>query len=315
MSVRPRKLVRAALHLIAVAALVVLTGVAIQATAEAGQRGRFPAPGRVVDIGGGHTVHLRIWGETNSGPTIVAEASAGMFSSQWSWIGQALAADYRVVAADRPGLGWSVGGQHPRDALSAANALTRALQIEGIDPPFVVIGHSFGGMAARVFADLNRDDVIGIALLDTTHPDGGGGQFYAAEYRRLAWIGRSGLNQLLPGGPSGWESLPDHEVDAAVAASGWTSHLDATADEMAAWETTMQQVRGAGSFGDIPLLVVRGPGSARDLELQRSLLSLSSESEFVQLENVSHVGMLTNQSESDVLLEVLRPWLDIVRAR
>ena len=253
MSVRPRKLVRAALHLAAVATLVVLTGVAIQATAEAGQRGRFPAPGRVVEIGDGQTVHLRMWGEENGGPTIVAEASAGMFSSEWSWIGPSLASDYQVVAADRPGLGWSRGGQSPRDALSAATAVTRALRIAGVDPPYIVIGHSFGGMAARVFADMNRADVIGIALLDTTHPDGGGGRFYAAEYRRLAWIGHSGLNQLLPGAPSGWESLPDGEIDAAVAVSGWTSHLDATADEMAAWDTTMQQVRDAGSFGDIPL--------------------------------------------------------------
>ncbi|HYI22824.1 MAG TPA: alpha/beta hydrolase [Candidatus Limnocylindrales bacterium] len=313
MSVQPRKLVRAALHLLAVATLVVLTGVAIQAAAEAEERGRFPAPGRVVEIGGGQTVHLRTWGDGNHGPTIVAEASAGMFSSEWSWIGQALAADYRVVAADRPGLGWSAGGQHPRDALSAATGLTRALQIEGIDPPYVVIGHSFGGMTARVFADMHRSDVVGIALLDTTHPDGGGGQFYAAEYRRLAWIGHSGLNQLLPA-RSGWESLPAPEVDAAVAVSGWTSHLDATADEMAAWDATMQQVRDTGTFGEIPLLVVRGPGSPRDLELQRSLLGLSSESEFAQLENVSHVGMLINQPESDVLLNVLRPWLDSLRS-
>ena len=53
MYLRPRKMVRAALHLIAVATLVVLTGVAIQATAEAGEQGRFPAPGHVVEIGDG----------------------------------------------------------------------------------------------------------------------------------------------------------------------------------------------------------------------------------------------------------------------
>jgi len=307
---RPRRYSRAALNLAVVAGVVVLSGIALQATVEAGERGRFPAPGQIVDLGDDGSVHIRVWGAPSSGPTIIVEASAGMFSSQWSWLGPALSDGYRVVATDRPGLGWSSGGQRPRDALAAATALSRALEIAGIEPPYVVVGHSFGGLTARVFADMKRDEVIGIVLLDTTHPDGGGGQLYAAEYRRLAWIGHSGINHVLPRGASGWESLPEEEVNAAVAVSAWTTHLDATADEMAAWDLTMEQVRAAGSFADIPLLVVRGPGSARDLELQRSLLGLSSRSQFVQLEGVSHVGMLTNQAESEILLAELRPWLD-----
>jgi pimeloyl-ACP methyl ester carboxylesterase len=218
------------------------------------------------------------------------------------------------VSVDRPGLGWSAGGG-VRDALSAARALEEVLTQLGIQRPYVVVGHSFGGLAARVFADRNRDDVIGLALLDSTHPDGGGGAGFAALYRHAALLGHTGLLQLRPSGTTGLEGLPSQEVEAAVAVSRWTSHLDATAEELEAWDASTRQAREAGTFDELPLLIVRSPASQEHLALQRDMLGLSTQSEFVQLEGVSHIGMLTNRGESEILLAALRPWLDEVAAQ
>jgi pimeloyl-ACP methyl ester carboxylesterase len=308
---RRRRLSRALLHVLSVIALVVLSGITLQAVVEGAERERFPAPGLLIETGDGQVSHVRVWGADSDGPTIVAEASAGMTSSEWAWVGQALSDEFRVVAVDRPGLGWSRGGG-VRDAESAVRALEGVLVELGIEPPYVVVGHSFGGLAARVFADRQRDDVIGLALLDSTHPDGGGRDGFVATYRAAALIAHTGLLQLRPRAATGLEGLPPAEADAAVAVSGWTSHLDATAEEIEAWDASTAQARSAGRFDDFPLLIVRSPLSADHLELQRDLLNLSERSRFVQLQGVSHIGMLTNQPESEILLAELRPWLDEV---
>ncbi len=312
MAPRPtrRRLLRATLHVLAVFALVVMSGITLQGVAEAGERRRFPAPGTLVDLGDGRQMHMRTWGEGAPGrPTIVLEASAGMFSSQWTWVATDLARDYRVVAVDRPALGWSIAPPGRRDVGAAANALSAALGATGVDGPFVVVGHSFGGLIARVFADLHRADLVGLVLADSTHPDGGGGEGFARLFRGAALIGHTGLNQLRSRGTTGLETLPAHEVEPALAVSGWTSHMDATADEMDAWDVSTAQVRQAGSFDDVPLLVLTRPADGRFLELQRDLLSLSSRSSHVELAGVGHISMLTDEAQSRLVIAALRDFL------
>lgn len=307
---RLKRLAWAAIHVFGVLGVLLLAGVVVQVVVEADQRNRFAPPGQLVDIGNGQAIHLRIWGAESQGPTLILVASAGMFSSEWAWLGQDLGDDYRVVAADRPGMGWSRGGSGPRHALSAAEALSAALEKARIDPPYLVVGHSWGGVAARVFADLRRDDVIGLVLLDTTNAGPGDGDGYAILYRYSAWIAHTGLYQVAPLPPSELAGLPAGEAERAVAVSRWTSHLDATADELEAWDLSIEQVERAGSAGDLPLLVVRAHGSAEHIADQRDLLSLSANSTFIELDNVGHTTMLTDQAQSAILISHLRPWLE-----
>jgi pimeloyl-ACP methyl ester carboxylesterase len=296
--------------MLALVALVVMSGITLQAAAEASERERFPPPGTLVDLGDGRLVHLRTWGTPLPGrPTLVLEASAGMFSSQWAWVAADLARDYHVVAADRPGLGWSSAPFVPRDAHRAAVGLSDALAAQGIGGPFVVVGHSFGGIAARVFADLKRSELAGLVLIDSTHPDGGGGEGFARLFRGAALVGHTGLNQLRPRGTTGLEGLPSNEVGAALAVSGWTSHMDATAEEMEAWNESTSQARAAGGYGDVPLLILTGSANGAFLQLQSDLLELSDRSRHVELEGVSHISMLTDEEQSQLVIAELRRFL------
>lgn len=307
---RLRRLLRAALHVLAVFALIVMGGIALQGATEANERRLYPAPGLLVDLGDGRQVHMRTWGIGHPGhPTVVLEASAGMFSSEWAWIARDLSRDYRVVAVDRPGLGWSSAPFARRDAGAAARALGDALGQEGIEGPYVVVGHSFGGLAARVFADLRRDELAGLVLIESTHPDGGGGEMFARWYRHAALIGHTGLLQLVARGATGLENLPEEEVAPALAVSGWTSHLDATADEMDAWDVSTAQARDAGRFDEAPLLILTGPADGRFRELQLDLLALSTQSSFVELEGVGHISMLTFEPQSRLVIAELRRFL------
>lgn len=194
-----------------------------------------------------------------------------------------------------------------RDAQNAADALGRALVTAGIGPPYVVVGHSFGGLSARVFAARHPGEVVGLVLLDTTYPILGGGTGYAAIFRQEALRGHTGLLQLFP--PDNWyDSLPAGESAGAYAVTLWTSHRDATADEMDAWDASVAQVQAAGDFGSLPLLVVSVPGPSEHLDLQRDLASLSSDSRFVVLDT-SHMAMLMDETQASATAQEIRRFL------
>lgn len=278
----------------------------VQAAVEHDQRGRFPPPGQLVDIGGGEKIHLRTWGSASDRPTVLLFISAQTPSSAWAWIAQSLAEDYRVVAFDRSGMGWSTGGSGPRDADHAARALTSALAIAGIGPPYVVVAHSYGGFSARVFVGLHPDDVVAMVLLDTSHPDAPGSG-YGPLTRITALQGHAGLMVLFPPG-NGFASLPDGEGDAAYAASLWTSHLDASSDELDTWNASAAQVRTAGTFGDLRLLVVAAYESEDQRRYQLDLVNLSSAGEFVAL-NVGHLQMLTEPDQAALVTDEMTQFL------
>lgn len=303
-----RRLLLAARNVGIVIALILLSGALLQAVVEHRQREQFPPPGQLVEIGNGQLIHLRTWGLQNDGPAIVLDAAATYFSSSYAWFGAMLGEEYRVVAYDRPGMGWSVGRSEPRDARSAAQALSLALERVGIGPPYVAVGHSFGGFSARIFADMHRDDVVALVLLDSSHPDQGGGPYYGILYRGRALITHTGLDVLLPV-PVEMGGLPDDEAERAHAAGGWTSHRDAAAEELEAFDASAEQVRLAGSFGDVPVLVISAQGSAEHLALQRDLARLSSRGEFLHLDHVYHVSMLLNRDHAADITAEIRDFL------
>ncbi|CAN5644017.1 alpha/beta hydrolase [soil metagenome] len=302
--IRSRRLLRAAGLALALLAALALTATALLGWVEGVQRERFPAPGQPVELGDGRVIHLRTWGTDNPGPTIILDAAASLPSSAWAWIAQDLAQDHRVVAYDRPGMGWSSGGSKPRDARSAAEALGAALAKAGIEPPYVVVGHSYGGFSARMFAHLNPGSVVGIALLDTTHEDGGGAEAFAAFYRARAVQGDLGLFQLVAQ-PNGLAGLPPAEAAAGHVVGHWRSHLDATAAELEAWPISAQQLRDADDLRDLPLLVVAAYGSDAQYDLQRDLATLSTNSRYVELD-VWHTSMLFNADHAALVAAEIR---------
>ena len=215
---------RALVQLAGIPAAVVITAAAAlmlyDAWMEHDERGQFPPPGIVVDIGGGQWMHLQVWGAANPGPTIVLTAGAAIPSSAWEWIADDLADRYRVVGIDRPGMGWSSGGSGPRDAVTAAKAIHAALAKAGLGPPYVIGGHSFGGFATRAFVGLYADDVAAAILLDSSHPDAPGSG-YGYIYRMQALRGHLGLDYLFPP-DNGYASLPQRAAAETYAVSRWT---------------------------------------------------------------------------------------------
>src|SRR6516162_5157930 len=109
----------------------------------------FPAPGRMVDVGG-WKLHLNCTGEQRVGkPTVILEAGAGDFSVEWSLVQPEVAAFSRVCSYDRAGDGWSELGPHPRTFQQVVYELHQLLKTAGERPPFIMVGHSYGGWLVR----------------------------------------------------------------------------------------------------------------------------------------------------------------------
>lgn len=130
-----------------------------------GMRVRDRLLAHLVDAGG-RRLHLNVMGEDKDGPTVILEA--GGMSSQWAWIQPEIAEFARVVSYDRAGLGWS---EQPHDARHISQQLHTALEEAGIGGPYVLVGHSMGGVYARQFAGDYPDEVAGMVLLDSSYPD------------------------------------------------------------------------------------------------------------------------------------------------
>jgi pimeloyl-ACP methyl ester carboxylesterase len=113
---------------------------------------------------GGHSLNILISGEGS--PTVIFEAGSGAGLESWSAVESITAEFARTVSYDRAGIGQSEPGPKPRTANQIAAELHTALQRADIAPPYVLVGHSFGGIYARVFADMYPQEVAGMVLID-----------------------------------------------------------------------------------------------------------------------------------------------------
>jgi pimeloyl-ACP methyl ester carboxylesterase len=128
-----------------------------------------PPPGRLVDVGG-FRLHLDARGAAG-GPTVVFEAALGGSSISWTLVQDEVARFARACSYDRAGFGWSDAGPKPRTAGRIADELGVLLERSGEPPPYVIVGHSFGGLVARVFAGRYRDRTAGLVLVDPARPE------------------------------------------------------------------------------------------------------------------------------------------------
>jgi hypothetical protein len=130
----------------------------------------YPMPGQLVDVGG-HRLHLHCTGTGN--PTVVLEPGLGGASTDFGWVAPAVAADSTVCVYDRAGRGWSDAVEGPRDAARIAADLHTVLDRAEVPGPYVLAGHSFGGLYVQTFAANYPDQVAGLVLLDSTAPKPG----------------------------------------------------------------------------------------------------------------------------------------------
>lgn len=145
-----------------VAALVV-AGLTYQALGLYLDARRFPALGRMIDIG---RCRLHLYEQGTGEPIVILESGIASTSLAWALVQPRIAEFARVASYDRAGLGWSSDCKAPRNLESMVSELTALLQAANLAPPYILAGHSFGGLLIRAYAYLRPKEVAGLVFVD-----------------------------------------------------------------------------------------------------------------------------------------------------
>lgn len=260
------------LTLFAIAILLAIAGFLYQIIKTRSDARSFPEPGRLIDIGG-YKLRLNCTGKGS--PTVILEAGLGDSLGEWGKVQPAIAKFARVCSYDRAGYGGSDAGPMPRTSTEIAKELHTLLQNAGEVPPYMLVGHSFGGYNVRVFNGNYPDEVLALVLVDSTQED---------QYHLLpsAWEGISASQLRRYHSQAKWASLfvglgvarlmlrYENELTPDAYLILQAKYLQARASELQWIKTSAQQARAAGNISDKPLIVLTG-GKNTDEILQNGL--------------------------------------------
>jgi len=286
---------------------------------------QWPAPGRLVPVGE-HRLHLHCKGQ--GGPTLVLEAGMSGWSQDWSFVRDGLAQAGQVCVYDRAGYGWSDVPTAPRNGMDAVDDLRRALDAAGIPSPYLLAGHSFGGLLAAMYARAYPTEVAGLALIDAVGRDYEA-QFPPERYRKFrARLGRVltladtssslGISRLIRRPASlVAERLPAGEREVAIAMSYSRRHYRALRLEDAGFDDVLQQALRLGSLPAVPTIVLSSeqmrdfpPGledEAMRLMWQRNQMSIAKEAG-VEPIVFAGSGHYLHIEQPDAVISALNGW-------
>src|SRR5215217_6634188 len=317
-SVSSRRIIRrigtALLGLVVVRLALGVAGAIYQAIATERAERADPPPGEMVDVGG-YSLHSNCVGQGS--PTVLLDAGSGEFSAQWVRVQREVSDTMRVCAYDRAGMGWSEMGPQPRDAKQITSELHTLLSKAGIEGPYVLAGHSFGGMYMQTYTARYPDEVAGLVLVDSsTEPDQFSQRQKARESHapqkqnfavvpRLAQLGvsllaRLGIVRLLSKLDPASPQLPPQQRAQIDALAPSTRQVSASAGEFLAPTQTLR-LGSQGSLGNKPLAVVSAPNQAEPgwLKRQDKLATLSSSNSIHRVvKGATHTSLVYDRSDS-----------------
>ncbi|HZX31071.1 MAG TPA: alpha/beta hydrolase [Rhodocyclaceae bacterium] len=281
-----------------------LAGAAYQFQKTAADLAAFPPPGRMISV---NSVNLHLYCIGSGFPTLILEAGLGENSLSWHPVQSKLAQSMRVCSYDRPGLGWSDPINAPIQVEDVAKNLHTLLNNAGISPPYVLVGHSRGGIYVRAFYHLFPEETRGIVLVDSTHEQGP-----MHHYPHAAWdywkqamqiaiaepLSQVGLVRLMGVADADRRPspLPSEVLAAKTAVQNRTDTARAVVNEI----TVMRQGLNAttpppSDLGNLPLLVL----TAGNL-IDQSLIEREAEKSGRNVENQKALARIQQTEQDDL---------------
>jgi pimeloyl-ACP methyl ester carboxylesterase len=260
-----------------------------------------PPRGEMVDVGGRRLRLVRAGGPSER-PTVVLEHGAFGCASDWAEVQARLAAKgLSSLAYDRAGLGHSEAGPKPRDGKAIVSDLAALLRELDEAGPFVLAGHSMGGLMVRLFAITHPERVLGVVLVDAVtpevinHPIGGKG--VDAFSRILGWTSEGakyGMMRPVAAVAGDRIGLPPDASAEKRHIYGLASHARWASEEVRQWRATSDQAR-AGEFPPaMPIAVITaGAQTITALKEIQSVPALASLNGYIEhVANAGHANLL-----------------------
>jgi pimeloyl-ACP methyl ester carboxylesterase len=300
-----------------IVAIGLFVGIIYQTVSQTVDRRKYPPQGQLVDIGG-FRLHLNSVGQGT--PTVVMDAGGSAPAIAWGVVPSEIAKFTRVCTYDRVGFGWSDPNlRKPRSSQQSVDELHLLLTKARINPPYILVGHSLGGVNMRLYASQYPEDVVGLVLVDSSHEN----QMTPEIWRKtkmLSWLyqvlrvvsqvgvlrllGEMNLLPILKGMKQETQKYP-LEVQALFEpfkSFCYRPDYWATASsELANIENSFEKLQSVRSLGSLPLIVLsQGTKDSRMSDerfqqwalLQLDLTKLSSNSRRIIAENSGHLVQL-----------------------
>lgn len=292
-------------------------------------------PGQLIEVGG-IRLHCYLRGpqiDSLKLPTVVIESGCGCSLLTYSWLQESLSETLQVCSYDRAGLGWSDASHQPRDALHIAAQLHALLNKAGINGPVVLVGHSIAGLYLRVYASRYPDNILGIVLLDPSHPNqkqvlSGTGFSPVARMKQramalYAMLGLAGLCQ-----PT-WalkinamNYLPKWAQQQLLFLCRRPQTFITPLKESDSFDQSALQAQQCADLADIPLLVITAPAPDSQsiradwpehikkwTNLHKDLLGLSRNSQHKTIEGAGHCTLITKRYYAEQVANEISQWV------
>ena len=259
-------------------------------------------PGQLIDVGG-RRVYVHCTG--SGSPTVVLVSGLAEASTYWGgWITPAVAQHTTVCAYDRAGQGWSDPPASPQDGAAVAADLHALLDRARITGPYVLVGHSTGGVYARIFAAHYLDQVAGMVMLDSQPNEAFTGLpdfpfLYNVILRRASALfpplARLGIFRLVNHFSPDVLPAPTRDEERAVTSTASLQRIQR--DEFAELPITLKEAAALTTIGDRPLIVVTAAKGALAgwLPLQDRMAGLSTNSVHRVLPDTDHSGLIDDR--------------------
>ncbi len=315
-------LVRILSGIAAFSVLVIFAGCAYQSVSEWNDARAFPPPGELIDVGG-YKLHLYCIGQGS--PTVVLEIGAGGMSPYWAWIQPAVAQTTRVCAYDRAGHAWSEASPHPQTLEGTARDLHTLLTKANVAGPYVLVGHSIGGLYVREFQALYPDEVAGIALVDSSHPKqlerfpalAAGNEQALNQISIFSLLTRLGFTRLFfaLGGEVDFQDLPRPAHAQVVSFFSSPRTFASQRDEIRAGPQVFRDAGNLGSLNELPLIVITAGGNMLEgwPGLQAELATLSSNSLHRTLDGATHMSVAFQPNHARQVSDLILQMVEAVR--
>lgn len=275
---------------------LILAGTLYESVAEAADLQAYPPLGQMIDVGG-YRLHINCTG--TGSPTVVIDAGLGGWSLTWNSVQEEVAKTTRVCTYDRAGMGYSESSPLPRTAEQFAYELHTLLERANIAGPYVLVGHSLGGLTVRIFVQDYPTEVAGVVLIESMNP----GQMAQSQmeiapqtsYQPSAFslpflLGRIGLVRVLAEPLGLIQNLPAQTQSAYAAFAVTPRTVQEWVDEFSSVQVSLAQAEAVSSFGDLPLIVLTATlNQQADWQtMQTELLLLSSNSQQLFADKSGH---------------------------
>jgi len=258
--------------------------------------------GEMIDLGG-RRLHAVRAGPPTDKPTIVLEHGAFGCASDWGVVQARLAAKgLHSIAYDRAGLGLSDPGPLPRDGRALNADLSSLLGAMGEAGPFVLVGHSMGGLMVRLFALTHPEQVSGVVLVDAVVPDvmatKVGPRAVRTYGRAMRWVGVGARFGMMRPVAAVTGNMIGLEGEAAIEKRriyGSAPHARWAAEEVGQWPVTSDQAAGGDYPPELPIAVVTAGAEGRTpwLKAMQAAPALASRHGYVDhVAGAGHASLL-----------------------